>query len=118
VVAAVDEQTAKEALELIKVDYEKLPAVFGPVEAMSEGAPVIHERFPDNLTIQVHNHFGDVEKAFESVDLSNGPTWEKLSNTGYKVDFKLPWGVPHRGDYDLDELFAWIEAISHTGRSH
>jgi len=63
-VAAVDEQTAKEALELIKVDYEELPAVFDPVAAMAEGAPVIHERYPDNLTIQVHNHFGDVEKAF------------------------------------------------------
>lgn len=63
-VAAVDEQTAKEALELIKVEYEELPAVFDPVDALAEGAPVIHDRYPDNLTIQVHNHFGDVEKAF------------------------------------------------------
>ena len=63
-VAAVDEQTAKEALELIKVDYEELPAVFDPIDALAEGAPVIHDRFSDNLTIQVHNHFGDVEKAF------------------------------------------------------
>ncbi len=63
-VAAVDEQTAKEAVERIIVDYEELPAVFDPVDALAKGAPVIHDRFPDNLTIQVHNHFGDVEKAF------------------------------------------------------
>ena len=63
-VAAIDEQTAKEALELIKVDYEELPAVFDPIDALAEGAPVIHDRYPDNITIQVHNHFGDVEKAF------------------------------------------------------
>lgn len=63
-VAAIDEQTAKEALELIKVEYEELPAVFDPIDALAEGAPVLHERYPDNITIQVHNFFGDVEKAF------------------------------------------------------
>ena len=35
-----------------------------------------------------------------------------LKNAGYDVDFFLPWGVPHRGDYDLEELFAWIDTIS------
>jgi len=63
-VAAVDEQTAKEALDLITVQYEDLPTVMNPLDAMAEGAPVIHERYPDNLTIQVHNHFGDVHEAF------------------------------------------------------
>lgn len=32
-----------------------------------------------------------------------------LANRGYDVDFALPWGLPHSGDYDLDELFAWID---------
>lgn len=35
----------------------------------------------------------------------------KLINSGYDVDFALPWGVGHCGDYDLDELFAWIDHI-------
>ena len=35
----------------------------------------------------------------------------KLRNAGYTVDFAMPWGVPHSGDYDLDELFAWIEMV-------
>lgn len=35
----------------------------------------------------------------------------RLSNTGAQVDFQLPWGQGHGGDYDLDELFQWIERI-------
>lgn len=34
----------------------------------------------------------------------------RLANSGYSVDFALPWDKPHSGDYDLDELFAWIKA--------
>lgn len=34
-----------------------------------------------------------------------------LENRGYDVDFLLPWGLPHSGDYDLQELFAWIDTI-------
>jgi 4-hydroxybenzoyl-CoA reductase alpha subunit len=63
-VAAIDEETAYRALKLIKVDYEILPAVFDPVEAMSEGAPLIHEDFPKNINVEVHQSFGNVEEAF------------------------------------------------------
>lgn len=41
-VAAVDEDTAQRALDLIQVDYEELPTVFDPHEAMAAGAPVLH----------------------------------------------------------------------------
>lgn len=34
-----------------------------------------------------------------------------LSREGIKVDYSLPWGVPHSGDYDLKELFAWMESV-------
>lgn len=34
-----------------------------------------------------------------------------LKNHGVDVDYHLPWGIPHAGDYDLDELFGWIERI-------
>lgn len=34
-----------------------------------------------------------------------------LENQGCEVDFSLPWGLPHSGDYDLEELFAWIDHI-------
>ncbi len=35
-----------------------------------------------------------------------------LKNKGYNVDFALPWGLPHSGDYDLEELFAWIDGLA------
>lgn len=41
-VAAIDADTAQEALDLIRVEYEELPAVFDPVQAMEAGSPVIH----------------------------------------------------------------------------
>jgi hypothetical protein len=34
-----------------------------------------------------------------------------LMNRGYEVDFALPWGLPHSGDYDTDEMFKWIDEI-------
>lgn len=34
-----------------------------------------------------------------------------LKNKGYKVDFAIPWGLPHSGDYDLNELFSWIDGL-------
>ncbi len=68
-VAAVDRETAQEAVELIKVDYEELPTVFDPFEAVAEGAPLIHEAYPRNLCGEVHQEFGDVEAAFAQCDL-------------------------------------------------
>ena len=36
----------------------------------------------------------------------------KLQNSGKHVDYTLPWGVPHSGDYDLDELFTWMKSVA------
>jgi len=68
-VAAVDQATAQEAVDLIKVDYEELPAVFDMFEAMKEGAPQIHDEFPGNLNAEVHQEFGDVDAAMAGADL-------------------------------------------------
>lgn len=35
----------------------------------------------------------------------------KLMNAGYDVNFALPWNRPHSGDYNLDDLFAWLRTI-------
>lgn len=37
--------------------------------------------------------------------------WLKLKNAGIDADIAHPWGIPHAGDYDLPELFAWIDGI-------
>lgn len=67
-VAAVDEDTAEEALELIRVEYEGLPAVYDPIEAMGPGAPMIHDR-PNNIVSEFRLERGDVEKAFQECDV-------------------------------------------------
>jgi len=67
-VAAVDEESALEALSLIKVDYEELPAVFDPFQAMEPGAPKIH-REENNIAWYISRAFGDIEKGFDESDI-------------------------------------------------
>ncbi len=70
-VAAIDEQTALEALRLIDVEYEELPAVFDPFEAMKPDAPQIHpenRRYEGNINTLVEWDFGDVDAAFAEAD--------------------------------------------------
>jgi len=65
-VAAVDEDTAEDALDLIEVEYEPLPAVFDPEEAMRPGAPLVHEKAAGNVSAELAFEFGEVDKAFSS----------------------------------------------------
>lgn len=68
-VAAEDALTAKRATAAIKIEYEPLPAIFDPEEAMREGAPVIHDYAPDNLTKHIPIRVGDVEEGLANSDL-------------------------------------------------
>ncbi len=83
-VVADDLDTAQEALDLVEIEYEDLPAVFDAVEALAEGAPLVHEEPPKagatfaDLVINTEvgtnacNHFklrkGDVDKGFAEAD--------------------------------------------------
>jgi CO/xanthine dehydrogenase Mo-binding subunit len=70
-VAATDESIANEALALIKVEYELLPSVFDPEEAMKPDASEIHPSHPKvmepfkNIGGKTETSWGDVEKAFK-----------------------------------------------------
>jgi len=66
-VAAVEEKTAEEALELIEVVYKTLPFVVTEEKAMEEGAPQVH----DEPNIQKFNDYsrGDIEKGFKEADV-------------------------------------------------
>jgi len=68
-VAAESALIAKRALSAIKVEYQPLPAVFDPDEALQPGAPVLHDYAPDNLTKHIPIRVGDVEKGFAGSDL-------------------------------------------------
>jgi xanthine dehydrogenase molybdenum-binding subunit len=65
-VAAVDPDIAAEAVDLIEVEYEPLPGVFDPDEAMAPGAPLVHEtdakgkpRSDNLLPLSFHHESGD-----------------------------------------------------------
>jgi CO/xanthine dehydrogenase Mo-binding subunit len=60
-VAAIDEETAIEALGLIDVEYEELPAVFDCWSASEPDAPMIHDDKPRNLNVTVKIDVGDVD---------------------------------------------------------
>ncbi|HEY7240722.1 MAG TPA: xanthine dehydrogenase family protein molybdopterin-binding subunit [Burkholderiales bacterium] len=69
VVAAVSEEIAEEALDLIEVEYETLPALLTVDEALSSSVR-IHELRNDNLVVDpVTVRRGDVEKGFKEADL-------------------------------------------------
>lgn len=76
VVAAETPEIAAQALKLIKVEYEILPAVFDAHAAMKPGAPVIHDEADAvgvkdavrNLATDIHAELGDMEKALQESD--------------------------------------------------
>jgi CO/xanthine dehydrogenase Mo-binding subunit len=64
-VAAETPAIAEEALTLIDVEYEELPAVFDPTEALRPGAPRVHDERADNHTdLRYQFSHGDVDRAF------------------------------------------------------
>ena len=86
-VAATDPSIAEQALDLIEVDYEVLPSVLNAEDAMSEDAPILHERLltmhsptfraggwgdadrQTNVANRFEFQIGDVEAGFEQADV-------------------------------------------------
>jgi len=64
IVLAEDRYAAEDALELIDVDYAPLPAVTGVDRGLAEGAPRIHDGWPDNVAVAFRVAIGDADRAF------------------------------------------------------
>ena len=70
IVVAETEEIAAQAVELVDVTYEDLPTVFDPEEAMSDGAPQLHEDMPNNILCHyVIRHGEDVESVWDQADV-------------------------------------------------
>ncbi|NIL96294.1 MAG: molybdopterin-dependent oxidoreductase, partial [Planctomycetales bacterium] len=77
-VAAESEEIAQKALELIEVEYERLPEVLDPTEALKPDAPILHDEpeyvnFDEsdpsrNIAAHIHIDIGDVEQGFAEAD--------------------------------------------------
>jgi xanthine dehydrogenase molybdenum-binding subunit len=67
-VAAVTADIARAALDLIEVEYEELPAIFDPEQAMQDGAPQLWEHAPNNIAKNPVFSFGDLAAGFAEAD--------------------------------------------------
>jgi CO/xanthine dehydrogenase Mo-binding subunit len=68
-VAALDEDIVEEALSLIRVEYEEIPAVFDAEEALKSTAPQVHDTAPNNTAQHFVIDRGDIQEGFRKSDL-------------------------------------------------
>lgn len=86
-VAAIDEDTAEEALDLIKVEYEELPVVLTAEDALKPDAPLVNEFKNSNICYTSDFVFGDIEKGFKEADYIKE---ERFSSQRVTVGFIEP----------------------------
>ncbi len=103
-IIAEDPYTAADALEQVLVDYEVLPAVTDPYQAMEEGAAVIHSDLGSNVSLRTVSEGGDLDAAFAQAD--------HVVRQTYQVQRLAPAPMEPRGliaDYDSGEdlLTVW-----------
>jgi 4-hydroxybenzoyl-CoA reductase subunit alpha len=108
-VAAINEEIAERALELIDVDYEPLPAYFDPEASMKAEADLIHENRPHNIEKDYHHSFGDPEQGLADADyvhearyIANEVTHAAMEPHCTLANFELD---PHTGK--LGRLTVW-----------
>lgn len=72
VVIADDKYTARDAVDLIDVDYEPLPAAIDLEKAMQPGAPLLYEEYGTNVGLPIHPPTDDIDKAFADTVANGG----------------------------------------------
>ena len=74
-VIAENEVAASQALRAMKVEYEELPFVLDVHKAMEDGAPQIHENYPNNILKHTSIRNGDYENAIKEPGLTKVEGW-------------------------------------------
>lgn len=106
-VAAIDEEIAEEALSLIKIAYEPLPAVFDAEEAMKPGAPLIHN-VENNIVGRIGKKVGDVEKGFREADYIREDVFKTERQSHAQME---PYAVLASSD-STGKLTVWVPNTS------
>jgi len=98
-VVAEDAVTADEALRLINVDYEPLPFVTSPIEALGEGAPIIHEKPGEQ---RAHRGFEeDIERTHPNVCSYSRQAWGDIDDAFARADLVV------EGEYRYPRSYAF-----------
>jgi CO/xanthine dehydrogenase Mo-binding subunit len=105
-VAALDLATAEEALALIEVDYEELPAVVGMDAAIRQDAPLIHEEKGSNIGTHEKVERGNIDEGFAQSDVIVEDTFTFPMVYHYAME---PHSVIAQYDGD-DEITVWSSA--------
>ena len=74
-VVAEDEVSAAQAVRAVKVEYEEYPFVLDVQEAMKDGAPQIHEEYPNNILKHTSIRKGNYEEAIKEPGLTKIEGW-------------------------------------------
>jgi len=85
-VAATDEYTAYDAVDLIQVDYQPLRPVLTIEEALREEAPLLYEEWGDNIQAHITFRFGDVVSAFAEADKVIKLRWREARQSGFPIE--------------------------------
>lgn len=102
-VVATDRYLARDAADLISVDYEELPVVVD-VEEAAQGGALVHESFGDNIAYKLTSGEGDIEAALKSADriVSQKMVHQRLAPIAME-----PRGVLARYFPGEEELTVW-----------
>lgn len=101
-VAAVDEATAEKACSLIEVEYEILPAMFSPKEAMADDAPPIHVPGMNNVGMATTLKAGeDVDEAFAKADYTDKHEYSTHMIVHGAIEPHAAIGTYESGEYIL-----------------
>ncbi len=93
-VVAEDPLVAEEAAELVKVEYEPLPAVYSPLDAMKSDAPKIHDS--GNLAKMRQVIKGDISKGFDEADVVIENTYSTPFQEQVPLEVECGFAVPER----------------------
>ena len=77
-VIAEDEIAADRALRLIRAEYEEYPFVLDPIEAMEDGAPLLHPDYPNNILKHTSGSTGDWDRAVSEPELMVVDKWYEV----------------------------------------
>src|SRR5215467_1719592 len=115
VVVAENKFAARDAVDLVQVDYEELPVVLDEEKAADPKSPVIHEQFGSNIAYKLTAGEGDIEAALKSADKV---IKQKILNKRLAPVAMEPRGVLARYYPGEQELTLWTSTqIPHLART-